>query len=196
MNSSQLYSESQVYTELINYVKQYLELGEKSYQTIQDFKKLIKDHLDPSEKDIDLDNTPIHLDEIDHHLHPQIQEILTNNFGIRQQQYQIFGLINETIFKLSKEYPNISQLEMQTYFIEHKIPIYLIPVIPSMTNQFQNYDTNQEFIWGNTKQEYQLSIILTPNKKYLKETITKYGFDSLYEITNEYINKAGFINIS
>jgi hypothetical protein len=32
--------------------------------------------------------------------------------------------------------------------------------------------------------------------KVLKETITKYGFDSLYEITNEYINKAGFINIS
>ena len=64
--------DSENYTNLVKYVSEYLSMGQEAYQYIQDFKKLIREHLDPSEKDIDLDNTPIHLDEIDHHLHPQI----------------------------------------------------------------------------------------------------------------------------
>ena len=60
-----------------------------------------------------------------------------------------------------------------------------------MTNQFKTYE-NQKFVWGQNNQEYQLSIILTSNKKYLKETITKYGFENLDEI-DEYLPKSGFI---
>ncbi len=183
--------ESNIYNDFILNIKSYLEMAEQASKTISQFKKLLIDHLDPAEKDIDIDNVPIYLDDIDHHLHPQIQEYLTNNFAIKQQQYQVFAQINENLLKLTKEFPNISQLEMQKYFIEHKIPIYIIPVVPSMTNKFKIYD-NQKFIWGDKEQEYQLSIILTPNKNYLKETIVKYGFDYLEEI-DQYLPKAGFI---
>jgi hypothetical protein len=183
--------ESNIYNILINNIKNYLEMATQASNTISQFKKLLIDHLDPSEKDIDIDNVPIYLDEIDHHLHPQIQEYLTNNFVIKQQQYQIFEEINQNLFKLITEFPNFTQIEIQKYFIENKIPIYLIPVVPSMTNKFKKYD-NQKFIWGDKEQEYQLSIIITPNKKYLKETIVTYGFDYLEEI-DQYLHKAGFI---
>jgi hypothetical protein len=39
-----------------------------------------------------------------------------------------------------------------------------------------------------------LSVILTPNKKYLKEVLLKYGFDSLNEI-EEYLEETGFVSI-
>lgn len=182
---------SDIYNNLLSKVDQYSELADQASNSLNQFKKLILDHLDPSEKDIDLDNTPIYLDEIDHHLHPQIQEHLTNNFVIKQQQYQVFEEINQLLFKLTNQFPDITQLEIQKHFIQNKIPIYLIPVIPSMTNQFKTYD-KQVFQWGKNNQEYQLSIILTSNKKYLKETITKYGFENLDEI-EEYLSKSGFI---
>ncbi len=184
---------SDIYKSLLSKVDQYSELADQASNSLNQFKKLILDHLDPSEKDIDLDNTPIYLDEIDHHLHPQIQEHLTNNFVIKQQQYQVFEEINQLLFKLINEFPDITQLEIQKHFIQNKIPIYLIPVIPSMTNQFKTYE-NQKFVWGQHNQEYQLSIILTSNKKYLKETITKYGFENLDEI-DEYLPKSGFITL-
>ena len=188
--------DSENYTNLVKYVSEYLSMGQEAYQYIQDFKKLIRDHLDPSEKDIDLDNTPIHLDEIDHHLHPQIQEILTNNFAVRQQQYQVFFEISNCLFKMTKEFPDMTQLEMQKILIDRKLPIYLIPVAPSMTNLFKVVEDKKEFTWGNkTDCEYQLSVLVTPNKKYIKEEIVKYGFDTLDEITDEYLNKSGFISL-
>jgi hypothetical protein len=191
-------SESSTYNELIDAVKQHLEIGSEAHMAIQKFKKLIKDHLDPSCKDIDLDNTPIYLDEIDHHLHPQIQEILTDNFALRQKQHQVFGTIHEFIYKLAKDFPAFSQLDFQNHFIENKIPIYLIPIVPSNTISNLELDyvkaSEQKFIWGDKEQKYQLSIILTPNKKFLKEALLKYGFDSIEDI-EPYINNAGFISI-
>jgi hypothetical protein len=136
---------------------------------------------------IDLDNTPIYLDEIDHHLHPQIQEILTNNFGIKQQQHQVFTEITEIIYKLAKHF---TQIEIQKYFIENKMPIYLIPNIIQDKKDKKEKKEN-DFMWGEDKQKYQLAIIITPNPKYLIETISKYGFDSLDE-TETYLNQSGF----
>ena len=188
------FNESLTYLQLLDTIKIHLETGDEAYLCIQKFKKLIKDHLDPSCKDIDLDNTPIHLDEIDHHLHPQIQEILTDNFALRQKQHQTFGVISELLFKLSKEFPQISQIDIQEHFKENKIPLYIIPVVPSQTMTLMKYEGKQSFMWGLQIQEYQLSIILTQNKKMLKETLLKYGFDTFDEIT-QYINKCGFINI-
>ena len=188
------YSVSNTYTHLIALVKEHLDTSDQAHMAIQKFKKLIYDHLDTSCKDIDLENTPIHLDEIDHHLHPQIQEILTDNFALRQKQYQIFGTINELLFKLVNEFPEITQQEIQNHFKENNIPIYLVPVIPSHTMNQMVYSKNQIYVWGNKEKKYQLSIILTPNKKYLKETLLKYGFDSLNEI-EEYLEDAGFISI-
>ena len=174
--------------ELINELTQithkYMELCDASCNTIAEFRKLILDHLDPSEKDvIDLDNTPIYLDEIDHHLHPQIQEILTNNFGIKQEQNQVFTQITELIYKLAKYF---TQTEIQKYFIEHKMPIYLIPNINKKDKSLE-----EKFMWGEDMQKYQLAIIITPNPKYLIETISKYGFDTLEE-TEKYLNQSGF----
>lgn len=188
------FNESRTYLELFDTIKIHLETGDEAYSSIQKFKKLIKDHLDPSCLDMDLDNTPIHLDEIDHHLHPQIQEILTDNFALRQKQHQTFGVISELLFKLSKEFPEISQMDIQKHFNDNKIPLYIIPVVPSQTMTMMKYEGKQSFMWGSQVQKYQLSIILTQNKKILKETLLKYGFDSFDEIT-EYINKCGFINI-
>ena len=197
------FNESRTYLELFDTIKIHLETGDEAYSSIQKFKKLIKDHLDPSCLDMDLDNTPIHLDEIDHHLHPQIQEILTDNFALRQKQHQTFGVISELLFKLSKEFPEISQMDIQKHFNDNKIPLYIIPVVPSQTMTMMKYEGKQSFMWGSQVQKYQLSIILTQNKKIIqqnksskssKETLLKYGFDSFDEIT-EYINKCGFINI-
>jgi hypothetical protein len=56
------------------------------------------------------------------------------------------------------------------------------------------YSKNQIYVWGNKKTKYQLSVILTPNKKYLKEVLLKYGFDSLNEI-EEYLEETGFVSI-
>ncbi len=187
-------SESSTYNELIDAVKQHLEIGSDAHMTIQKFKKLIQDHLDPSCKDIDLENTPIHLDEIDHHLHPQIQEILTDNFALRQKQYQLFGTINELLFKLVNQFPEITQKELQEHFKENKLSIYMIPVVPSHTVNVLNYSKDQQYVWGNKPMKYQLAVIVTPNKKYLKEAILKYGFDSLEEMC-EYLEDAGFISI-
>ena len=188
------FNKSLTYLQLLDTIKIHLETNDESYLCIQKFKKLIKDHLDPSCLDMDLDNTPIHLDEIDHHLHPQIQEILTDNFALRQKQHQTFGVISELLFKLSKEFPEISQTDIQKHFKENKIPLYIIPVVPSQTMTMMKYEGKQSFMWGSQVQEFQLSIILTQNKKMLKETLLKYGFDTFDEIT-EYINKCGFINI-
>ena len=188
------FNESLTYLQLIDTIKIQLETGDEAYLSIQKFKKLIKDHLDPSCHDIDLDNTPIHLDEIDHHLHPQIQEILTDNFALRQKLHQTFGVISELLFKLSKEFPKISQMDIQEHFKENKIPLYIIPVVPSQTMTLMKYEGKQNFMWGSQIQEYQLSIVLTQNKKMLKETLLKYGFDTFDEI-KQHINKCGFINI-
>ena len=188
------YSVSNTYTHLIDLIKEHLDTSDQAHMAIQKFKKLIYDHLDPSCKDIDLENTPIHLDEIDHHLHPQIQEILTDNFALRQKQYQIFGNINELLFKLINEFPEITQHEIQNHFKENNIPIYLVPVVPSHTMNSLEYSKNQIYVWGNKKTKYQLSVILTPNKKYLKEVLLKYGFDSLNEI-EEYLEETGFVSI-
>lgn len=187
---------SKNYSYLVKFVSDYLKMGNEASQHIQEFRKLIRDHLHPSEKDIDLDNTPIHLDKIDHLLHPKIQEILTNNFVIRQQQHQVFFDISNCIFMMTEEFPDITQLEMQKFLIDNKLPIYLIPVVPSMTNLFKIIEEKKEFLWGNkTDCEYQLSVIVTPNKQYLKEEIVKYGFDTLEEITDEYLLKSGFISL-
>ena len=121
------FNESLTYLQLLDTIKIHLETGDEAYLSIQKFKKLIKDHLDPSCTDIDLDNTPIHLDEIDHHLHPQIQEILTDNFALRQKQHQTFGVISELLFKLSKEFSEISQIDIQKHFKENKIPHFNFP---------------------------------------------------------------------
>ncbi len=188
------YSVSNTYTHLIDLIKEHLDTSDQAHMAIQKFKKLIYDHLDPSCKDIDLENTPIHLDEIDHHLHPQIQEILTDNFALRQKQYQIFGNINELLFKLINEFPEITQHAIQNHFKENNIPIYLVPVVPSHTMNGLEYSKNQIYVWGNKKTKYQLSVILTPNKKYLKEVLLKYGFDSLNEI-EEYLEETGFVSI-
>jgi hypothetical protein len=188
------YSVSNTYTHLIDLIKEHLDTSDQAHMAIQKFKKLIYDHLDPSCKDIDLENTPIHLDEIDHHLHPQIQEILTDNFALRQKQYQIFGNINELLFKLINEFPEITQHEIQNHFKENNIPIYLVPVVPSHTMNSLEYSKNQIYVWGNKKTKYQLSVILTPNKKYLNEVLLKYGFDSLNEI-EEYLEETGFVSI-
>jgi hypothetical protein len=197
MSTSTL-SSSSTYNELVNAIKQHLEIGSEAHLAIQKFKKLIQDHLDPSCKDIDLENTPIYLDEIDHHLHPQIQEILTDNFALRQKQHQVFETIHEYIFKLSSEYPEMSQSDFQIKLKENKLPLYLIPVVPSHTVSNLELDyaklSEQKFIWGNKEQKYQMSIILTPNKKFLKEGLLKYGFDSLEDI-EPYLNMSGFISI-
>jgi hypothetical protein len=179
---------NQLMNELTHFTNKYMELCDESCKTIGEFRKLIFDHLDPSEKDVvDLDNTPIYLDEIDHHLHPQIQEILTNNFGIKQQQHQVFTEITEIIYKLAKHF---TQIEIQKYFIENKMPIYLIPNIIQDKKDKKDKKEN-DFMWGEDKQKYQLAIIITPNPKYLIETISKYGFDSLDE-TETYLNQSGF----
>ena len=199
MNSFEIInSSSLMYQELVNAIKQHLEIGSEAHLSIQKFKKLIQDHLDPSCKDMDLENTPIYLDEIDHHLHPQIQEILTDNFALRQKQQQIFDTIHEYIYKLSHDNPEITQSEFQLNFIKNKLPVYLIPVVPSYSVSNLELDyaklSEQKFVWGNKSQKYQLSIILTPNQKFLKEALLKYGFDDL-EDTEQYINQAGFISI-
>jgi hypothetical protein len=188
------YSTSNTYNNLIDLIKEHLEICDKAHMAIQKFKKLIFDHLDPSCKDIDLENTPIHLDEIDHHLHPQIQEILTDNFALRQKQYQLFGTINELLFKLVNQFPEITQKELQEHFKENKLSLYMIPVVPSHTVNVLNYSKDQQYVWGNKPMKYQLAVIVTPNKKYLKEAILKYGFDSLEEMS-EYLEDAGFISI-
>jgi hypothetical protein len=197
MSSSTL-STSSTYQELVNAIKEHLEIGSEAHMTIQKFKKLIQDHLDPSCKDIDLDNTPIYLDEIDHHLHPQIQEILTDNFALRQKQHQIFGTIHEYIYKLSNDNPDITQQDFQLNFIKNKLPVYLIPVVPSYSVSNLELDyaklSEQIFVWGNKPQKYQLSIIVTPNQKFLKEALLKYGFDDLEDV-EQYINQSGFISI-
>ena len=113
--------ESKNYIDLCELISEFLKIVEKSRQYIQEFRKLIRDHLDPSEKDIDLDNTPIYLDEIDHHLHPRIQEILTNNFGANQEKNQVFIQICECLLKLTNEFPDISQVEMQKVLINNKL---------------------------------------------------------------------------
>jgi hypothetical protein len=199
MNSLTLSSSSSsTYHELVNAIKEHLEIGSEAHMAIQKFKKLIQDHLDPSCKDIDLENTPIYLDEIDHHLHPQIQEILTDNFALRQKQHQIFGTIHEYIYKLSHDNPDITQQEFQLNFIKNKLPVYLIPVVPSYSVSNLELDyaklSEQSFVWGNKPRKYQLSIILTPNQKFLKEALLKYGFDDLEDI-EQYINQSGFISI-
>jgi hypothetical protein len=199
MNSFNLSTSSlTLYQELVIAIKQHLEIGSEAHMAIQKFKKLIQDHLDPSCKDIDLENTPIYLDEIDHHLHPQIQEILTDNFALRQKQHQVFGTIHEYIYKLSHDNPEIKQSDLQLNFIQNKLPVYLIPVVPSYSVSNLELDyaklSEQTFVWGNEPQKYQLSIILTPNQKFLKEALLKYGFDSLEDI-EPYINQSGFISI-
>jgi hypothetical protein len=62
---------------------------------------------------------------------------------------------------------------------------------------YRAIEDKKEFTWGNKIDcEYQLSVIVTPNKKYLKEEIVKYGFDTLEEITDEYLLKSGFISLN
>ncbi len=185
---------SESYISLISIINDHLALIKESQYNIASFKKLIKDHLDPSCKDIDLDTTPIHLDEIDHELHPQIQEILTNNFVLRQKQLGTFEKINELLYKFVINFPNITASELQAHFYEKDIPLYLIPVIPSMTSKNINIDEPHQYKWGMEIKKYKIAIIITPLKKYLKESLEYYGFESLDEI-KEYINDCGFISI-
>ena len=180
-------------TQLLTLINNHVETGKKAYECIQQFKKLIVDHLDPSCRDIDIMNTPIHLDEIDHHLHPQIQEILTNNFALRQQKHQIFEEIVSMIYSISKENEDLTQLELQNYFIKNNIPVYLIPVVPSMTFMKFGADENHSFIWGKQKKNYKLSVAITPYKKYLNEILEQYGFGT-FEETLEYVNLCGFVS--
>ncbi len=179
--------------QLLTLINHHVETGKKAYECVQQFKKLIVDHLDPSCRDIDIMNTPIHLDEIDHHLHPQIQEILTNNFALRQQNQQIFEEIVSMIYTISKENHNLTQLELQNYFIKKNVPVYLIPVVPSMTFMKFGNEENHSFIWGKQKKDYKLSIAITPYKKYLIEILEQYGFGT-FEETLEYINLCGFVS--
>ncbi len=192
-NNTNIY-DSESYILLISIINEHLGLIRESQNTIASFKKLIKDHLDPSCKDIDLDTTPIHLDEIDHELHPQIQEILTNNFVLRQKQLGTFEKINELIYKFIINFPNISASQLQEHFKQNEIPLYLIPVVPSMTSKNININEPHQYKWGSETKKYKIAIIITPLKKYLKESLEYYGFESLDEI-KEYINDCGFISI-
>ncbi len=179
--------------QLLELINQHIETGKKAYDCVQEFKKLIIDHLDPSCRDIDIMTTPIYLDEIDHHLHPQIQEILTNNFALRQQNQQTFEEIVSMIYKISQENEKLTQLELQNYFKSKNIPIYLIPVVPSMTFIKFQHDDDHSFMWGKNKKDYKLSVAITPYKKYLNETLDQYGFRT-YEETLEYLNLCGFVS--
>ena len=49
------FNESLTYLQLLDTIKIHLETGDEAYLSIQKFKKLIKDHLDPSCNDIDLE---------------------------------------------------------------------------------------------------------------------------------------------
>ena len=186
--------ESSSYFELESIINEYLAISKETQQNIASLKKLIKDHLHPSCKDLDLDTTPIHLDEIDHELHPQIQEILTNNFALRQKQMGSFEKINELLFKFINVFPNLSASNLQEHFSQKDIPIYLIPVVPSMTSKNINVDEPHQYKWGLEIKKYKIAIIITPLKKYLKDSLEYYGFESLDEI-KEYINDCGFISI-
>ncbi len=186
--------ESEEYLALSSAIEEHLSLIKESHDTVASFKKLIKDHLDPSCKDIDLDTTPIHLDEIDHELHPRIQEILTNNFVLRQKQMGTFEKINELLYKFINIFYDLSANELQEHFIKENIPVYLIPVIPSMTSKNINVDEPHKYKWGIYEKKYKMAIIITPMKKYLKESLDYYGFESLTEI-KEYINDCGFVSI-
>jgi hypothetical protein len=179
--------------QLLTLINHHVETAKKAYECIQQFKKLIVDHLDPSCRDIDILNTPIHLDEIDHHLHPQIQEILTNNFALRQQKQQTFEEIVSMIYSISKQNEDLTQLELQNYFIKKNLPVYLIPVVPSMTFMKFGNNENHSFIWGNQKKNYKLSVAITPYKKYLNEILEQYGFGT-FEETLEYVNLCGFVS--
>ena len=185
---------SNTYNQFIDMVKQHLEIGDDAHIAIQKFKKLIKDHLDPSCVDMDLENTPIYLSEIDHHLHPQIQENLTDYFALRQKQHRVFGHVTELIFKLSSEFSEMSQTQFQKHLIDNKIPVYLVPVVPSQTTINIEHDDTQKYVWGNKEQKYKLSVILTPNKKYRTEALLKYGFDSIEEI-EPYLEMTGFVTL-
>jgi hypothetical protein len=182
------------YNQFVDTVKQHLEIAGDAHMAIQKFKKLIKDHLDPSCVDMDLENTPIYLSEIDHHLHPQIQEHLTDYFALRQKQHQVFGHVTELIFKLSSEFSEMTQTQFQKHLIDNKIPVYLVPVVPSQTTINLEHDDMQTYMWGNKQQKYKLAIILTPNKKYRTEALLKYGFDSIEEI-EPYLEMAGFVTV-
>ena len=182
------------YNQFVDTVKQHLEIGDDAHMAIQKFKKLIKDHLDPSCVDMDLETTPIYLSEIDHHLHPQIQEHLTDYFALRQKQHQVFGHVTELIFKLSSEFSEMTQTQFQKHLIDNKIPVYLVPVVPSQTTINLEQDDTQIYMWGKKQQKYKLAVILTPNKKYRTEALLKYGFDSIEEI-EPYLEMAGFVTV-
>lgn len=186
--------ESSTYFELESIINEYLAISKETQENIASLKKLIKDHLHPSCTDLDLDTTPIHLDEIDHELHQPIQEILTNNFALRQKQMGSFEKINEILFKFINQFPNLSASNLQEHFSQKDIPIYLIPVVPSMTSKNINVDEPHQYKWGLEIKKYKIAIIITPLKKYLKESLEYYGFESLDEI-KEYINDCGFISI-
>jgi len=175
------------YTNLMNKLKEYLETCDLTFLSVQKFKKLIQNHLDEPSKNIKLEDASIYLDEIDHRLHPEIQSILTNNFALKQQQYQLFNQISEILFNIHRELPEINQKDIQRYFLDNKIPIYLIPVYNNNSSNSSNYS----YIWGNTEKIYPISIVITPNSKYLLEILNKYGYDTIEE-TFDKLDEAGF----
>lgn len=175
------------YILLTEMIAEHITASKEACESINKFRKLIKDHLDPSLSNIDLENAQIRLADLDERLHPQVQEYLTNYYAMNQKSSQLFLQINQILFNIHKKFPEITPLEFEDHFRNKSIPLYITPVEQFDTKIIESCD----FFWNDKKQKYQLFVTVTPSLKYLNDKLLEYGYESL-EDSRKNLNQCGF----
>jgi hypothetical protein len=168
-------------------INEHVVISDKASQSIQNFRQLLIDHLAPEHTVVELDNTPIYLEDLDDELKPQVQEHLTNYYVYKQQATNIFKEINQVFYKLHSIYPEISLTDFKNFFENQNLPIYITPVKIDQSGHYH-------FIWNNQHKNYQLYLTVSSNKQYLLDKLITYGYTSL-ENSYEHLEDCGFATL-
>jgi hypothetical protein len=161
--------------------------SEKASQSIQKFRQLLIDHLAPGHTIVELENTPIHLEDLDDELVPLVQEYLTNYYAYKQQSSQLFLEISQIFYKLHSKHPEISLTDFKNLFESQKLPIYITPVKSDKLK-------NCQFIWNKEVKDYQLFLTVTSSEEHLNKQITNYGYTSI-EDSYKHLGQCGFATL-
>lgn len=181
---------SEEYSKFIKLVVSYLDLSRQSLSHVKNFRKVIEDHLDPESKKLDLNTTPIYLDNIDDRLKPSIQQHLTDHFAVRQQQHHLFSQIQESFLHLHQKFPDIKATTFEKHFRDNNINVYLIPVDPNSIKGLKKIKESPT--WNQQKMKYLISLVITDNQKYLDELIVGYRYQTIEEAF-EKLDQSGLI---
>jgi hypothetical protein len=177
----------QHYILLKKMINEHITVCDKASQSIQNFRQLLIDHLAPEHTIVELENTPIYLEDLDDELKPQVQEHLTNYYAYKQEASLIFKEISQVFYKLHTLHPEISLADFKNMFETQNIPLYFTPVKP-------NTQHNYHFEWNNNPKTYQLYLTVTSNKEFLLDKIKQYGYKSIDE-SYTYLDQCGFATL-